>query len=104
MFGANEDLRAYLRQGRLVMHRATDELRRNMHTVLGGASIYATHRGAVYHQDLQCYHLRNSQPRIYDPCDHCLVTDLAPHIGPPEGTTLQEDIDSWVADVDEVVN
>jgi len=32
------------------------------------------------------------------------VRELTPHIGPLGGTTLQEDIDGWIADVDEVVN
>ena len=102
--GANEDLRAYLRQGRIVMHRATDELRRNWHTEHANAAIYATPRGVVYHQDEQCYRLLNGSPRIYDPCQDCAVRELTPHIGPLGGTTLQEDIDGWIADVDEVVN
>ena len=104
MSGANEDLRAYLRQGRLVMHRTTDYLRRHMHSVLNGCTIYIAPRGEVYHQDPGCFHLRNSEPRLYDPRDYCMTRELMPHIGAPEGTTLQEDIDSWVADVDEVVN
>ena len=80
--GANEDLRAYLRQGRIVMHRATDELRRNWHTEHANAAIYATPRGVVYHQDEQCYRLLNGSPRIYDPCQDCAVRELTPHIGP----------------------
>ena len=40
---------------------------------------------------------------LYMPCEHCAVRELTPHIGPEGGTTLAEDIESWVTDVDELV-
>ena len=57
----------------------------------------------VYHLDEECYRLHNSLVRHYMPCEHCAVRELTPHIGPEGGTTLAEDIESWVADVDELV-
>ena len=102
--GTNEDLRAYLRQARTVMHRATDELRRNWHTEHANSAIYAAPREVVYHQNEQCYRLLHGNPRIYDPCQDCAVRELTPHMGPLGGTTFQEDMDGFIATVDEVVN
>lgn len=100
---ANQDLRAYLHSGKRVFRRAMAELDRNWYVSQDNQTICLANRGIVYHLDAKCYRFHNSQVQHIAPCDYCAVRELTPHIGPEGGTTLAEDIESWVADVDKLV-
>eukprot|EP00435_Cladocopium_sp_Y103_P060878 s209_g22.t1 len=87
-------------QGRNVVRRAYNEVVQHFMRYHHTSNVHVAARGAVWHQLGDCYQLHNSQVRTLFPCQMCACETVTPYIVDGSGTTLQQDLNSWLVNAE----